>query len=1383
MKKIIRIQFILFLTLLFTSSSFAQLATWNVSTMTGGAGNFGPSPLAPTATGPNVTVTGLTRGSGVGSTTGSGAARGWGGNTWALTSAAGITGNQFITFTVSANAGFTMSLTSLNPLDYRRSGTGATNGLVQYSINGGSFVDITTLNFTVSTSGGASAGPVDLSTITALQNVASGDVVTFRVIPYGATSTSGTFYIFDFANSTASDLTINGTTAVASSCTTPGTPVCTIPAPVCEGSSVTIVGAGSLPAATTYTYWTAASGGTQILAGVTGNDLTTSNALTAGTYLFYVQGEDGTCVSAARQMVNVEILATPGAVLSGGGTTCSNVPTADMLVNFTGSGPWTFTYTDGTTPTTITATNANPYTISAAPVGNYSLVSVSNAGCAGTVSGTASIAVNTAPTIGASATQNTICEGLSTTLSGSGGINYTWMPGSLSGSPLVSPTTTTTYTVTGTDAINSCTNTSTIQIVVNPMPVIGTNTASVTTNICSGDFTNLSCTATPTYMVTWYDSPTAGTSYGTVSSVQLFNPPTNVYNFYAELSDLVTNCINPTRISAGSTNVAPLPTATITGGGTICNGGTAPSIFINLNNPGTANYQFTYTDGTNNFPVSTAISPYEIINPAVGTYTLVGTIYNGQCTGPVAGSGSVTVTTGTSPTITGLASPVSLCFGETTTLYGSGAASYTWTDNTTNPTNGVSFAPPTTSTYTVTGTATNGCTATATVAITVNTAPDPVVTHDSVCAPGGIANLLAAGTNLSWYDALTGGVLVNTGTTFSPFISTNSSYYVENSNQVFGSILPVTMPAQTGLFTGSTRGYYFTSPANIVITSLQVPTTASSANQNIAVLKFNANTPPPIFSATTNAFTVLYLTQNNSTAGNIPVNIQVYAGDVIGILASRGTTNSYSNVGNTINIAGSTVNLTRMGMQFPLATTNPQDIWSEPSAANISRVEFEYKEYISGCISTPRIPVNGVVSPLPTITASASPSTICAGSISTLSATGASTYDWMPGLLSGAPMVTPSSTQTYTVTGTDATTTCSNTSTVEVIVNPTTLGNLVSSASIGLCQMNPVNGIQTQFVNSNCEMLAKVNGTGLGNVNVCVEFVTSQSWNGEPYADRIYKITPDNNLAGNVCLYYSAADLLSAGINNNSEICITKIAGSAGLGGPGAVEEIPNAALTITSLPGGAVEICFAVTGFSSFYCHSCNPGNVPLPVSLKQFTGEIKNNSDILNWVSSTEQHLAGYNLLYSSNGADFKQIAQVPSKAVNGNSQRELSYSFTNLNTVNGHNYYALEMLDLDGQKSRHSQVLDLLHTADGQVVSLYPNPVIDQLEINLTLTKAQMSTIKLMDMSGRLIKEILVQSTQGYNHLSMDMKGVAAGMYTVQVYQNNQVIFVGKVRKQDQ
>ncbi len=178
-------------------------------------GGWGASPFAPLNTGTGVTsVLGLTRGSGVG-TSGTGAARGWGGTNWSGASLdAAVSGNQFFTFGFTVGGGYTVSLTSLNEPAYRHSGTGPTSGEFQYSINGGSFTNIIALSYPSTSSSGAalSQSPVDLSSISDLQNIPTGTVVTFRQVNWGGAS-AGSWYLYDQTSTANSvdDLSILGT--------------------------------------------------------------------------------------------------------------------------------------------------------------------------------------------------------------------------------------------------------------------------------------------------------------------------------------------------------------------------------------------------------------------------------------------------------------------------------------------------------------------------------------------------------------------------------------------------------------------------------------------------------------------------------------------------------------------------------------------------------------------------------------------------------------------------------------------------------------------------------------------------------------------------------------------------------------------------------------------------------------------------------------------------------------------------------------------------------------------------------------------------------------------------------------------------------------------
>lgn len=90
----------------------------------------------------------------------------------------------------------------------------------------------------------------------------------------------------------------------------------------------------------------------------------------------------------------------PNATLSGNAQICEGAST-NLTVQLTGQGPWTIEYQAGSgNPISVTANNS-PFSIPVSPTTStiYSLVSVSNAFCTGTVSGTATVNVNNPPTV------------------------------------------------------------------------------------------------------------------------------------------------------------------------------------------------------------------------------------------------------------------------------------------------------------------------------------------------------------------------------------------------------------------------------------------------------------------------------------------------------------------------------------------------------------------------------------------------------------------------------------------------------------------------------------------------------------------------------------------------------------------------------------------------------------------------------------------------------------------------------------------------------------------------------------------------------------------------------------------------------------------------
>jgi hypothetical protein len=122
---------------------------------------------------------------------------------------------------------------------------------------------------------------------------------------------------------------------------------------------------------------------------------------------------------------------------------------------------------------TITPSGANTYTIQGGsavktPTANasYTVVGTSSVGCVSSTFATSSVTINPLPTINASTTHTSICVGETANLTASGASTYAWNPGGSGTMISVSPTVTTTYTVTGTDA-NGCENNAVVTQSVN----------------------------------------------------------------------------------------------------------------------------------------------------------------------------------------------------------------------------------------------------------------------------------------------------------------------------------------------------------------------------------------------------------------------------------------------------------------------------------------------------------------------------------------------------------------------------------------------------------------------------------------------------------------------------------------------------------------------------------------------------------------------------------------------------------------------------------------------------------------------------------------------------------------------------------------------------
>ncbi|MDC0092515.1 hypothetical protein OAI30_00005, partial [bacterium] len=172
------------------------------------------------------------------------------------------------------------------------------------------------------------------------------------------------------------------------------------------------------------------------------------------------------------------------------------------------------------------------------------------------------VEVNVVPVISITG-DDTICTGDSTTLTAAGAVSYVWSPGGQTGPTLtLSPTSTTMYTVTGTDA-SGCSEDASITINVDPTP---NASLSGTTSICSGEDALFTVTGSPNATVVYSINSGAnqtvvldGAGLATITEVNPLADPemslisVNNSDCSASLTDSVTITVNPN---------APAPTVT-----------------------------------------------------------------------------------------------------------------------------------------------------------------------------------------------------------------------------------------------------------------------------------------------------------------------------------------------------------------------------------------------------------------------------------------------------------------------------------------------------------------------------------------------------------------------------------------------------------------------------------------------------------------------------------------------------------------------------------------------------------------------------------------------------------------------------------------------------
>jgi hypothetical protein len=529
--------------------------------------------------------------------------------------------------------------------------------------------------------------------------------------------------------------------------TTPTVSVSPSTATICSGSNAILTASG----ATSYTW--------------SNNATTTAITVTPTTNTTYsVTGTSNGCSSIASRIVTVNSIPT-----------VSISPTTSAIclgsnATLTASGVTSYTWSNNATTTAITVTPTTNTT--------YSVTGTSN-GCSSIASRI--VTVNSIPTVSISPTTATICLGSNATLTASGATSYAWSNNAATAAITVTPTTNTTYSVTGTS--NGCTSIASRIVTVNAIPTVSISPTTAT--ICSGANATLTASGATTYA--W--SNNVATAAITVS------PTTNTTYSVTGVSN---GC---TSIASRIVTVNAIPTVSISP--------TTSAICLGSNATLTASGATSYTWSNN--ATTTAITVTPTINT---TYSVTGT--SNGC----RSIASRQITVNSIPTVSISPTTASICLGTNATLTASGATSYTWNNNATAA--ATTISPTVNTTYSVTGTS-NGCNAIASRIVTVNSVPTVIVNSGTINNNTFTLVATATGTptlSYNWSNgAISSSTTVSTAGTYTVTVTNGSGCKATANGVVTAS--PISLPAneevcnpQTGVLldVGTFASYQWTTP-------------------------------------------------------------------------------------------------------------------------------------------------------------------------------------------------------------------------------------------------------------------------------------------------------------------------------------------------------------------------------------------------------------------------------------------------------------------------------------------------------------------------------------------------------------------------------------------
>jgi PKD repeat protein len=850
-------------------------------------------------------------------------------------------------------------------------------------------------------------------------------------------------------------------------------------------------------------------------------------------------------------------------------------------------------------------------------------------------------------------------------------------------------------------------------------------------------------------------------------------------------------------------SLIPVANFTNSSATTICLGNTVSFTDLSTNTP---NVWYWDLPGT-----TTGFSNLQ--NPTVtydsaGVFPVTLTATNGN------GSGTFTinsfVTVNAIPNLNAGAS-ATICLGSNVQLQATGGSTYVW-----SPSAGLSNStvanpianPSSTTLYSVT-TISNGCSATDTLLITVNSAFANAGSDISVC-DGGSVNLNATGEGTYLWSPSAGlsdatianpianpitttiySVLVtNNGCTASDEVVVSINSVIANAGQDISicSGTPGTLNASGGneYFWSPESGLSNASIANPIAnpsqtTTYQVlvlnSTNGCSAIDSITVTVIGTDVTAGLDITVCPANTAQLLASGGSSYSWSP-SINLSAADISNPIFTAGSSTSYvvtilesgctfvDTIDVTVGIvtadAGIDTSICFGGTTQIIATGGASYLWTpvaglsnssiaNPIASPSVTTTYTVVSSSGSCSATDQITITVV----PAVTANAGADVaICSGSSATLSSTGGTSYQWSPSLgLSNATVENP-------------------------VANPTETTSYVVNVSNGICSATDTIVVSVQNLNVNASITGASNSLCLGDslqLNASASGTASFSWipsvglsdpsnsntMASPALTTDYVVTANDGICivtDTVTIVVNAAPAANITVNGSTSICE----------GSSTLLICPlGAPITGYLWSNGAVSNEISVTASGCFNVtitdtNGCTSVSEPTCISVNPLP---QTPVIILIGDGSISASIVAPSYIWNLNGVQLTETSQTIYPTING--------------------VYTVSAVSDSGCLSGISETFDYLITKitaqnKNETISIYPNPANNKFILSAEFDHSTQIKIYMTDISGRIIRVIESGSLAKSYLKEINISDLTNGIYFI-TFSNDDKTITRKLLKE--